>query len=42
MAKIVQRKNPKTGNWVKIDTEKGRIIKTRKDKWKDIPVARKK
>jgi len=42
-AKIVQVKNPKTGRYVKIDREKGRIVSHKKSegRYKNVPVARK-
>lgn len=41
--KIVQVKNPKTGRYVKIDREKGRIVAHKKTvgPYKNIKVARK-
>lgn len=40
---IVQVKNPKTGRYVKIDRDAGKILSHKKSsgKYKDIPVARK-
>jgi hypothetical protein len=39
-SKIAQRKNPKTGNWVKIDTRTNTIISQRKEKYKNVPILR--
>lgn len=41
---IVQTKNPKTGRYVKIDRDKGRIVshKSTKGPYKGVPVTRKK
>jgi len=41
--KIVQVKNPKTGKYVKIDREKGRIVAHKKSEgpFKNVAVARK-
>jgi len=40
---VVQVKNPKTGRYVKIDRDAGRIISHKKSsgKYKGVPVARK-
>ena len=40
---IVQVKNPKSGRYVKIDRDAGRIIDHKKSEgpYKDIPIARK-
>jgi hypothetical protein len=40
---IVQVKNPKTGHYVKIDRDEGRIIDNKKSEgpYKGIPIARK-
>jgi len=40
---IVQVKNPKTGHYVKIDRDKGKIIAHKKSEgpYKNVPVARK-
>lgn len=40
---IVQVKNPKTGRYVQIDRDAGKIIKHKKSEgpYKDIPIARK-
>jgi len=41
---VVQVKNPRTGNYVKIDRGKGKIISHKKSSgpYKGIPIARKK
>jgi len=41
---IVQTKNPRTGKYVKIDREKGKILSNKKSKgpYKGVPVIRKK
>lgn len=41
---VVQVKNPKTGHYVKIDRDKGKIISHKKSEgpYKGVPVARKK
>jgi len=41
---IVQTKNPRTGKYVKIDRNKGRILHTKKSAgpYKGVPVIRKK
>jgi hypothetical protein len=40
---IVQVKNPRTGHYVKIDREAGRIVDYKKSAgaYKDVPIARK-
>lgn len=40
----VQTKNPRTGKYVKIDRDKGRIISTKKSEgpYKGVPIIRKK
>jgi len=42
-ARIVQSKNPKTGRYVKIDRQKGKIIASKKSPgpYQGVPVARK-
>ena len=44
MKNRVQLLNPKTGTWIKIDTEKGNIIGHKKDfkPYKNVDVAKKK
>lgn len=41
---VVQVKNPRTGHYIKIDRDAGRIISQKKSEgpYKDIPIARKK
>lgn len=41
---VIQTKNPRSGKYVKIDRDKGKIIGHKKSEgpYKDIPVARKK
>ncbi len=41
---IAQTKNPRTGHYVKIDRDKGRILSTKKTDgpYKNVPVIRKK
>ncbi|HTO14562.1 MAG TPA: hypothetical protein VLZ83_02275 [Edaphocola sp.] len=41
---IVQTKNPRTGKYVKIDREKGKIVSNKKSEgpYKGVPVIRKK
>ncbi len=41
-ARIVQSKNPKTGRYVKIDRQKGKIIANKKSPgpYQGVPVAR--
>lgn len=41
---IVQTKNPRTGKYVKIDREKGKILSNKKSEgpYKGVPVIRKK
>ena len=40
---VVQVRNPKTGHYVKIDRDEGRIIDHKKSDgpYKDVPIARK-
>ena len=40
---VVQVKNPKSGRYVKIDRDKGRILDHKKSKgpYKNVPIARK-
>lgn len=40
---VAQTKNPRTGHYVKIDRDKGRIISTKKTggPYKNVPVIRK-
>lgn len=42
-ADIVQVKNPRTGHYVKIDRDQGRILDYKKSDgpYKDVPIARK-
>ncbi len=41
---VVQTKNPRTGKYVKIDREKGKILSNKKSEgpYKGVPVIRKK
>lgn len=41
---IVQTKNPKTGHYVKIDRDKGRILSYKKSEgpYRNVPILRKK
>lgn len=41
---VAQTKNPRTGHYVKIDRDKGKIISTKKSSgpYKDVPIIRKK
>jgi hypothetical protein len=41
--RIVQTKNPRTGRYVKVDRNKGRILSTKKSigPYKGIPITRK-
>ena len=41
-SRFAQTQNPRTGHWVQIDREKGKIIAWLKKKKKGVPVARKK
>lgn len=37
---LVQVRNPRSGEWVKVDTAKGLIVGHREKPWTGIPIAR--
>lgn len=38
---IVQTKNPRTGRYIKIDRDKGKIISSKNEPYKNVPIITK-